>query len=157
MPNGKPGRPRGLPKSGGRQKGSLNKTTTAMRQAAREALLSHRREQAAEKRERAVAERAEREAHDAVERDAGGAMLSSEQASELSPRDVMLRVMRIAIDQGNIPLALAAADKVAPYVHQRLAQTEVNATVRRSLEEFTTAELMALASGADSETSGRPN
>lgn len=136
MANGKPGRPRGLPKTGGRRKGTRNKVDVELAQAAREALVAKKREQAAE-----------REARDAM---------LSEQAAELSPRDVMLRVMRIAIDQGNIPLALAAADKVAPYVHQRLAQTEVNATVRRNVEEFSTAELMALVSGSADETS-RPN
>ena len=72
-------RPKGLPKTGGRQKGSTNKATAV--------------------REAAIA------------------------ASGLTPLDFMLKALR---DEGNDFLTrFEAAKAAAPYVHPRLASTEV--------------------------------
>jgi hypothetical protein len=43
----------------------------------------------------------------------------------VSPLDCMLGVMQVRIDQGEYDLALAAAEKAAPYCHAKLAMSEV--------------------------------
>jgi hypothetical protein len=65
------------------------------------------------------------------------------------PLDLMLTIMRggpaaEAITERQYEAAVAAA----PYIHPRLASSTVNATVRRSLSDFSDDELAALA-GAD--------
>ncbi|NVN09722.1 hypothetical protein HUK84_00910 [Nguyenibacter vanlangensis] len=51
----------------------------------------------------------------------------------------------MALMARDIKLAMMAAEKAAPYVHQKLAAIDMNATVRRSITEFSDAELAALA------------
>ncbi|MDO9712366.1 hypothetical protein [Paracraurococcus lichenis] len=68
------------------------------------------------------------------------------------PLDVILTVMRggeaaAQISERQYDAAVAAA----PYLHPRLASTTVDATVRRSLSDFTDEELAALAGAADGE------
>ena len=82
-------RPKGLPKTGGRQKGSQNKATAA--------------------KEAAIA------------------------ASGLTPLDYMLGLLR---DGSNDPLTrFEAAKAAAPYVHPKLASTELTANVTMNHED----------------------
>ena len=63
----------------------------------------------------------------------------------MSPLQVMLRAMSIEANKGNWTGASQHARDAAPYCHARLANVEMNATVRRSTTDFTDAELAALA------------
>ena len=65
---------------------------------------------------------------------------------QLQPVDVILRTMRLAVKANNLPLALNAAGIAAPYVHARLSSVEVQQTVRRTMADIPTHELMALLS-----------
>jgi hypothetical protein len=114
MANGKPGRPVGLPKTGGRTKGTPNKSKVY-----RELALKRAHKEIAQK-------------------------ISPELVKDLSPKAVMLLIMKMAIEQENIPLALQAAEKVAPYVHQKLANTEVHATIKRPAKEMSDDELASI-------------
>jgi hypothetical protein len=57
--------------------------------------------------------------------EAMAAALTPEQVAELSPLEVMRTVMRRRIQAGDDAGALAAAAVAAPYVHARLAMSEV--------------------------------
>ena len=109
------GRLPGSPKVGGRQKGSLNKATIERKMSIEEAYKNL------------------------------AAELSQSQKDSISPRDLLVRIMRAAVEAGNITLALAAAEKAAPYFHPRLANTTVDATIKRAPSDFSDAELLALA------------
>ena len=68
----------------------------------------------------------------------------------MSPLQVMLRAMSIEAGKNNWGVAAEHAAKAAPYVHPRLTNVEMNATVRRSPTDYSDAELAALA-GDDGE------
>ena len=70
----------------------------------------------------------------------GDAVLES-----MSPKDVLLFVMRLAAKQGWWFKAAEVATQVAPYIHAKLASTEIDDKRRRVPEEFDDAELEALA------------
>lgn len=108
------GRPKGIPKTGGRKKGTPNKVTLAQ--------------------VRAFSELGKEALPDSV-------------LKAMKPVDVLLMVMRKAVKAGNMPVALQAAEKAAPYCHARLQNVSLDATVRRGASDFSDAELAALASG----------
>lgn len=110
------GRPKGIPKTGGRAKGTPNKVTKDQVKAF-------------------------------VESGKDIKDVASVVIKNMKPVDVMLLVMRKALEAGHMPMALAAAEKAAPYCHARLQQTTIDATVRRQATDFTDSELAALASG----------
>ena len=112
------GRPAGTPKTGGRQKGSVNQATLY-------ASVSNVKTPAA-----AMSLLAD--------------MTAGERA-RVQPKEILLRIMRVAAEAGNLPVAMAAAEKAAPYCHAKLSNMELNATVRRAASDFTDAELLALA------------
>ena len=108
----------GGPKTGGRQKGTPNKNTV------------------------------QREIAFAQVRASALSDLTPEEIAVIQPREVMLLVMRTALQANNAAVALVAAEKAAPYIHARLSNVEMHATVRRNATDFSDAELAALA-GAD--------
>ena len=109
------GRTKGAPKTGGRVAGTPNKVTTDTIVQLREANMVIAKE------------------------------LTSDQMDALTPKEVMMRIMRTAYKSGHIPLALAAAEKCAPYIHARLQAVAVTADLRRRPHDFTDQELLALA------------
>ena len=113
------GRLKGCAKTGGRVKGTPNRATAAKVAGLLEA---------------------EREL---------GAKLSEAEAKAMKPLDTILAVMRMALKAGNTQLALAAAEKAAPYCHPRLANMQLDATVTRSIRSMTDAELMAMIAEAE--------
>lgn len=66
----------------------------------------------------------------------------------MSPLEVLLRAMGLEANAGNWTAAAEHAAKAAPYLHPRLASTQLSATIGRELREMTDDELMAVASGA---------
>ena len=83
----------------------------------------------------------------------------------MTPLQVMLRAMALEANAENWKSAAALAKEAAPYIHARLSNVEMNATVRRAASDFSDAELAALAgaagedgseAGADA-PSGRPH
>lgn len=66
-------------------------------------------------------------------------------AEGLTPLEVMLDVMRRAHAAADYGTALDAAAKAAPFVHARLSSVDLKATVNRDIEEYSDAELIALA------------
>jgi hypothetical protein len=108
------GRPKGIPKTGGRQKGAQNKATRQKHQALIDALIAER--------------------------------LTPEQALELQPLQVMLRIMRSRLQVGDDVGALAAAAAAAPYVHARLSNSDlrVTNTMAEKSDEQLAAELADL-------------
>ena len=118
----------GAPKTGGRVKGSLNKSTVNQMMSMNEAF----KEIASE--------------------------LTRAEVDNISPKDVLLRIMRAAFNAGNINLAMAAAEKASPYCHARLANTTMEATIKRAPSDFSDAELLALAGrvSADEEDDVEP-
>src|SRR3954471_10073595 len=72
----------------------------------------------------------------------------------ITPLEVMVNIMREAYAGKDYEKALDAATKCAPYMHSKLSSVDVKATVKRDVEEYTDAELIALAmqsSGSDRE------
>ena len=106
---------RGQPKTGGRKPGVQNKLTRAKQ----EGLLQ-----------------AEREI---------GAKLSEAEVRGLKAVDVLAMVMRQALKAGHTQLAVACAEKLAPYTSPRLASSTMDATVRRkSIKELSDEDLAAM-------------
>lgn len=54
--------------------------------------------------------------------------LTPEQIAELTPLDVLLRIMRSAYQAGDVAAAQAAAMAAAPYVHAKLSSSDVRIT-----------------------------
>jgi hypothetical protein len=102
MPPPKPkrgrGRPIGYPKTGGRKVGSKSKTVI------------------------------ERTAIEAVIRGVAGEVLTKAQIASLSPLDMMRLCMRAHYERGDLAQAVQCAALAAPYVHARLAQTDLRVT-----------------------------
>jgi hypothetical protein len=63
----------------------------------------------------------------------------------ITPLEVMVNIMREAYAGKDYEKALDAAVKAAPYMHSKLSSVDVKATVKRDVEEFTDAELIAIA------------
>lgn len=63
----------------------------------------------------------------------------------MSPKDVMLFVMRLAAQQGWWFKAAEIAKEAAPYIHPKLTSTTLDANVRRAVTDFNDDELEALA------------
>lgn len=63
----------------------------------------------------------------------------------MSPLSVMLYSMWIYANRDNWDKASYYAAQAAPYVHPKLASTTINATVRRSADEFDDTELVTIA------------
>ncbi|MCE2563366.1 hypothetical protein [Komagataeibacter sp. FNDCF1] len=64
-----------------------------------------------------------------------------------TPLDIMARVM-----QGDVSITemqFEAAKAAAPYIHPKLSAIQMDARVRRSVEDMTDEELAALASGEE--------
>jgi len=72
---------------------------------------------------------------------------------DMTPLQVMLTAMGIRAYEGKWNEAAAIAKEVAPYLHPRLSSVDLNANVRRSIEDYSDAELAALA-GAIEYTDG---
>jgi hypothetical protein len=51
--------------------------------------------------------------------------LTPVKVESLSPLQCMLTVMHLALDGGNLPLALQCAGMAAPYIHPKLTSSEV--------------------------------
>jgi hypothetical protein len=68
----------------------------------------------------------------------------------MSPLQIMLKAMSIEAAKNNWKQAAIFAEKAAPYVHPRLSAIDVNANVKRSIEEFTDEELIMLAGASES-------
>lgn len=65
-----------------------------------------------------------------------------------TPLDILSRVM-----QGDVSITemqFEAAKAAAPYIHPKLSAIQMDARVRRSVEDMTDEELAALASGEES-------
>lgn len=83
-------------------------------------------------------------------------MLARATADGVSPLEVMLTAMRTAWEAGRVNDAVQHAVHAAPYVHPRLAATDLKMDDKRSVRDYTTAELQAMlaaeldAEGADS-------
>ena len=63
----------------------------------------------------------------------------------MSPKDVMLFVMRLSAKEGWWFKAAEIAKEVAPYIHPKLTSTTLDANVRRAVTDFNDDELEALA------------
>lgn len=80
-------------------------------------------------------------------------MLARATADGITPLEVMISAMRNAWAQNNIEEALQAAVHAAPYVHPRLAASQVTLDDKRSAEQFTDAELEAIARASSARAS----
>ena len=126
------GRPKGYPRTGGKQAGTPNKKVL----------------QLFKKRENAFLKAA--------------AHLTKEEVDAMSPLDIILRTMRICLKVGDWRTASTYAKEAAPYVHARLTNTTLDANVRRSAADYSDDELLALAGSGMGEmgvgeTPTRPN
>lgn len=65
-------------------------------------------------------------------------------ASGISPLDVLLTAMRFAWDKGDHKDAASYAKEAAPYVHPRLASSNVSVNDKRNIADLSTAELAAI-------------
>jgi hypothetical protein len=74
--------------------------------------------------------------------------IGDEAIATMTPKDVMLFVMRLSARQGWWFKAAEIAEKVAPYIHAKLASTVIDDQRRRSAAQFSDEELMALASSS---------
>jgi hypothetical protein len=109
------GRPKGLPKTGGRQKGSPNRATV--------------------EREHAVAVAyASLAAHLGV---------SADKLKEVSPVEAMLLCMQWSLQARDRAGILAAASAVAPYLHARLSSAEVHVSGTVTIADLSDEELAA--------------
>lgn len=72
------------------------------------------------------------------------ALVAQATSEGISPLEVMLKAMRDAWSNNKIDQALQAAVHAAPYVHPRLAASQVTVDDKRTAEQFTDAELEAL-------------
>ena len=66
----------------------------------------------------------------------------------ISPVDTMLFVMRLQLKNKQWAAAQAAARDAAPYLHARLSNVTQDVNIKRSLAEYTTEELEALVTQA---------
>lgn len=71
-------------------------------------------------------------------------MLAKATADGISPLDVMITAMRAAWDAGNVQDAVQHAVHAAPYVHPRLASSEMKLDDKRTARDYSTAELEAI-------------
>ena len=84
-------------------------------------------------------------------------------AEGVTPLEVMMTTMRAAWSEGNAEKAFEYAVHAAPYVHARLASTNMTVDDKRTPEQFTDAELEAFAAASGhgtaetSEGSSRPH
>ena len=67
----------------------------------------------------------------------------------MTPLQVMLKAMAIEAAKDNWKQAAFFAKEAAPYVHPRLTSVNVNATVKKSIDDFTDEELALIAIGAE--------
>lgn len=95
MANGKPGRPKGLPKTGGRKPGVRAKAFTE-RQTYLENILG-----------------------------LSASEWTKEQLEALQPKDVMRMAMIQGVKQDDMKMAFTAAAALAPYVHPKLQTTTI--------------------------------
>lgn len=77
-------------------------------------------------------------------------MIARAVAEGISPLDVMMTAMRSAWDAGLVNEAVQVAIAAAPYVHPRLAATDMRVDDKRPLRERSTAELEAILAEGDS-------
>ena len=70
--------------------------------------------------------------------------------ANLTPLQVMLKAMTLEAARNNWKQAAVFAEKAAPYVHPRLSAIDVNANVRRTIDEFSDEELIMLAGSSES-------
>lgn len=80
-------------------------------------------------------------------------MMARAAADGISPLEVMLNTMRAAWAAQKIDEALQAAVHAAPYVHPRLASSQVTVDDKRTAEQFTDAELEAIARASSARAS----
>lgn len=71
-------------------------------------------------------------------------MLAKATADGITPLEVMITAMRNAWAAGNIGDAVQHAVHAAPYVHPRLASSEMKLDDKRTVRDYTTAELEAI-------------
>jgi hypothetical protein len=69
-------------------------------------------------------------------------------AQGITPLEVMIEAMRELHAKGDKIAACAIAKDAAPYIHPRLANIALDATVRRDPIDLTEAELLAIAAGS---------
>jgi len=70
--------------------------------------------------------------------------------ANMTPLQVMLKAMTLEAARNNWKQAAVFAEKAAPYVHPRLSAIDVNANVRRTIDEFSDEELIMLAGASES-------
>ena len=70
-------------------------------------------------------------------------------ATNSTPLEIMARVM--SGDLSVTEMQFEAAKAAAPYIHPKLSAVQMNATVRRSVEDMTDEELAALATDGEGE------
>lgn len=79
-------------------------------------------------------------------------MMARAAADGISPLEVMLSTMRQAWAENKLDEALQAAVHAAPYVHPRLASSQVTVDDKRTAEQFSDAELEAIARASSART-----
>ena len=67
--------------------------------------------------------------------------------ASMSPLEVMLRAMALEANAGNWTAAAEHAVKAAPYLHPRLASTQLTASIRSDASAMTDEELLAIVAG----------
>ena len=75
-------------------------------------------------------------------------------AEGISPLEVMITAMRAAWDAGEVNEAVQHAVHAAPYVHPRLAATDLKVDDKRSVREYSTAELEAMLAADEARAAG---
>ena len=76
-----------------------------------------------------------------------------DEIAKQTPLEVMLKAMSIQANEGRWNAAAALAKEAAPYLHPRLSSVDLNANIKRSIKDYSDAELAALA-GASEDTTG---
>jgi hypothetical protein len=73
----------------------------------------------------------------------------------ITPLEVMVNIMRDAYDTKDYEKALDAAVKAAPYMHSKLSSMDLKTTVKKTVTEFSTDELLAIIADAGTGGAGR--
>ena len=81
-------------------------------------------------------------------------LVAAAAASGISPLEVMITAMRTAWEAGQINEAVQHAVHAAPYVHPRLAATDLKVDDKRSVREYSTAELEAMLAADEARVAG---
>lgn len=88
----------------------------------------------------------------AIGKKVSGRVAAGLASTNSTPLEIMARVM--AGDTTVTEMQFEAAKAAAPYIHPKLSAVQMNATVRRSVEDMTDEELAALANDGEGEGEG---